>query len=105
GVAAARLLISKGARVFAADDKPKSELVQPLQVLGLSDVRPVAPESLRDVDLVVVSPGVPPALPIFAEARARRLQVIGEVELASRYIDEPILGVTGTNGKSTTTAL
>ncbi|HEX9579224.1 MAG TPA: UDP-N-acetylmuramoyl-L-alanine--D-glutamate ligase [Myxococcales bacterium] len=105
GVAAARLLIARGARVFAADDKPASELAQPLQLLGLKDVRPVAPKSLRDADLVVVSPGVPPTLRIFAEARARGLQIIGEVELAARFIDEPILGVTGTNGKSTTTAL
>jgi UDP-N-acetylmuramoylalanine--D-glutamate ligase len=105
GVAAARLLIARGARVFAADDKPAADLAQPLHVLGINEVRPVAPASLRDADLVVVSPGVPPTLPIFAEARARGLQILGEVELAARFIEEPILGVTGTNGKSTTTAL
>src|SRR5207248_6150250 len=51
------------------------------------------------------SPGVPPALPIFIEARAQHLEMIGEVELAARFIEEPIVGITGTNGKSTTTAL
>jgi UDP-N-acetylmuramoylalanine--D-glutamate ligase len=105
GVAAARLLALKGARVIAADDKPAAQLREVLQQLGLSEVRPVAPQSLRGVDLVVASPGVPPTLRIFIEARAQGLPILGEIELAARYIEEPVLGVTGTNGKSTTTAL
>ena len=96
GDAAAHLLRSRGAQVVGADDKD-------LPFEG--ELRRVVPESLRGIDLVVVSPGVPLALPIFAEARSRGVEVIGEVELASRFIEEPILGVTGTNGKSTTTAL
>jgi UDP-N-acetylmuramoylalanine--D-glutamate ligase len=96
GAAAARLLRSRGAQVIAADDD---------DVEFEGELRRVVPESLRGIDLVVLSPGVPPGLPIFAEARARKLEVIGEVELASRFIEEPVLGVTGTNGKSTTTAL
>ena len=96
GDAAAHLLRSRGAQVVGADDKD-------LPFEG--ELRRVVPESLRGIDLVVVSPGVPLALPIFAEARLRGVEVIGEVELASRFIEEPIFGVTGTNGKSTTTAL
>jgi len=96
GDAAAHLLLSRGAQVVGADDKD-------LPFEG--ELRRVVPESLRGIDLVVVSPGVPLALPIFAEARSRGIEVIGEVELASRFIEEPILGITGTNGKSTTTAL
>ena len=96
GDAAAHLLRSRGAQVVGADDKD-------LPFEG--ELRRVVPESLRGIDLVVVSPGVPLALPIFAEARSRGVEVIGEVELASRFIEEPIRGVTGTNGKSTTTAL
>ena len=96
GDAAAHLLRSRGAQVVGADDKD-------LPFEG--ELRRVVPESLRGIDLVVVSPGVPLALPIFAEAKARGVEVIGEVELASRFIEEPIFGVTGTNGKSTTTAL
>jgi UDP-N-acetylmuramoylalanine--D-glutamate ligase len=96
GNAAAHLLRSRGAQVTGADDKD-------LPFEG--ELRRVVPESLRGIDLMVVSPGVPLALPIFAEARTRGIEVIGEVELASRFIEEPILGITGTNGKSTTTAL
>jgi len=96
GDAAARLLRSRGAQVVAADDK---EL--PFE----GELRRVVPESLRGIDLVVASPGVPLSLPIFTEARSRGIELIGEVELASRFISEPIFGITGTNGKSTTTAL
>jgi len=96
GDAAVRLLRSRGAQVVAADDKD-------LPFEG--ELRRVVPESLRGMDLVVVSPGVPLSLPIFAEARSRQIELIGEVELASRFISEPVLGITGTNGKSTTTAL
>jgi UDP-N-acetylmuramoylalanine--D-glutamate ligase len=99
GVAAARLLVSRGAEVVAADDK---DLPPPE---GVGAVLRVTPESLRGIDLVVASPGVPLSLPLFTEARARGLEVLGEVELASRFIEEPIAGITGTNGKSTTTAL
>ena len=96
GDAAARLLRARGAQVIGADDK---------DVPFEGELRRVAPGALRGIDLVVASPGVPLSLPVFAEARSRRIELIGEVELASRFIEEPIVGITGTNGKSTTTAL
>ncbi|HTO99436.1 MAG TPA: UDP-N-acetylmuramoyl-L-alanine--D-glutamate ligase [Myxococcales bacterium] len=96
GDAAARLLRAKGAEVVGADDK-----VLPFP----GELRRVEPGALKGIDLLVVSPGVPLSLLLFAEARARKIELIGEVELASRFIEEPIVGVTGTNGKSTTTAL
>jgi len=109
GVAAARLLAARGARLAIADDKPLADLEPVLEELrgivegvhagGLSEA------AFRDRDLVVLSPGVPPALPVLTDARRRGVEVIGEVELASRFIEEPIAGITGTNGKSTTTAL
>lgn len=97
GQAAAQLLRKQGASVVGADDKD-------VDALGL-EVRRVTPDALRGVDLVIVSPGVPLSLPIFVEAGERGVELIGEVELASRFIEEPVLGITGTNGKSTTTAL
>jgi UDP-N-acetylmuramoylalanine--D-glutamate ligase len=63
------------------------------------------PALLDGVDLVVVSPGIPLTLPIFDAARARALPVVSEIELASRLLPGVVVGITGTNGKSTTTAL
>ena len=109
GVAAARLLATYGARVAVADDKGEGELGDSLRQLDgvpheqhLGGLRQ---EAFRERDLVVVSPGVPLSAPPIAEARSRGVEVIGEVELAARFIEEPIAGITGTNGKSTTTAL
>jgi len=96
GAAAARLLRSRGASVVGADDQ---------EVAADFEVRRVQPASLRGIDLIVTSPGVPLSLSIFTEARSQNLEILGEVELAARFIDEPIAGITGTNGKSTTTAL
>ena len=69
-------------------------------VLGADD--PALPD---DVDLLVKSPGVPNEAPLVAAARARGLAVWSEVELGSRLLANPILGVTGTNGKTTTSEL
>jgi UDP-N-acetylmuramoylalanine--D-glutamate ligase len=69
-------------------------------VLGADD-----PELLDGVDLLVKSPGVPPAAPLAAAARERGVTVWSEVELGFRLLANPILGVTGTNGKTTTSEL
>ena len=69
-------------------------------VLGADD-----PELLDGVDLLVKSPGVPPAAPLAAAARERGVTVWSEVELGFRLLAHPILGVTGTNGKTTTSEL
>ena len=69
-------------------------------VLGAED-----PALLDDVDVLVKSPGVPNEAPLVAGARARGLKVWSEVELGYRLLENPILGVTGTNGKTTTTEL
>ena len=96
GTAAAALLRAQGATVVGADDA---------RVAFDGEVRPVNPAALHGVDMVVASPGLPLSLTIFTEARSRGLQIFAEVELAARFIEEPLLGITGTNGKSTTTAL
>jgi UDP-N-acetylmuramoylalanine--D-glutamate ligase len=98
GVAALRLLLTKGASVRAVDEKPMGE------VLGIT-VEPQIQESFRDVDLVVLSPGVPADLAVLQQVRARGVPIVGELEIAAPYLQGPRIGITGTNGKTTTTAL
>jgi len=109
GVAAARLLQAIGARVTVADGKEASALADPLSRLDRSAVAVRVgtgyESALDDAELVVISPGVPVRLPALEAMRRRGVRVIGELELASRFLRAPILAVTGTNGKSTTVTL
>lgn len=100
GRAAMETLRKLGARVRAMDARPPRE---PFDV-------PVAAQSEEnlceeDPDLIVLSPGVPYDLPMLERARMRGVPVIGEVELASFFLKGPVVGITGSNGKTTTTAL
>jgi UDP-N-acetylmuramoylalanine--D-glutamate ligase len=104
GRAAVAALAERGVEVTGSD--AKADLEGLVERPGVRYVLGGHPESLLDgVDLVVVSPGIPLALPVFDAARARALPVLAEVELASRLLPGVVVGVTGTNGKSTTTAL
>ena len=109
GVAAATLLASQGRGVTVNDRATSSVLAAQLAKLpaGIATALGGHPlEILDGVALVVVSPGVPWELPLLEEARRRGLEVIAEVELASRAMaDVPIVGVTGSNGKTTVTSL
>jgi UDP-N-acetylmuramoylalanine--D-glutamate ligase len=103
GVAAARLCLARGARVTVTDTRQASELSR--EVLDLPvDLRVGGHGEVRfgSADLVVVSPGVPPLAALDAAEREGVL-VIGELELASRLIEAPIVAIGGTNGKSTVT--
>src|SRR5215813_620265 len=108
GAAAAEFLVSRGARVVVNDAKPESELKDAGGLAALG-VRIVAgghpPELFEKSDLIVVSPGVPLALEQFRLARAAGIPVIGEIELAARFIRGRLIGITGSNGKTTTTTL
>lgn len=105
GKAAARFLLARGVGVLAIDARPA-------EALGLGDLAgrigllTGEPEHLpTPVDVVVVSPGVPPDRPLLADARRRGVPAIAEVELAFPFLNGPVLAITGSNGKSTTTAL
>ena len=108
GVAAAGALTRRGAQVEVFDRKLHSELphADALNELGVAlHAGTDAPESLHGYDLVVVSPGLPPSHPIFARAEAVGVPVWSEIELGYRIARAPIIAVTGTNGKTTTTML
>ncbi|MGD9081403.1 MAG: UDP-N-acetylmuramoyl-L-alanine--D-glutamate ligase [Desulfobacterales bacterium] len=109
GLATARFLHQKGARVLGADTADESQLgdsVRMLREMGVKlELGPHRTTSFQDADLIVVSPGVSHTIGPIERARARGIPLMGEVELASRFIKEPIVAVTGTNGKTTTTEL
>ena len=110
GLAASELLLTRGARVTLWDERAADQLgAEALAARGVAvrgGVR-VGEVDLGRPELVVVSPGVPLRLPSIVRARESGVAVWGEVELAARFLPPGalVLGVTGTNGKSTTTAL
>jgi UDP-N-acetylmuramoylalanine--D-glutamate ligase len=108
GIASAGLLAREGAAVRATDLKPLQELPPEAGAL-LDNLRiPFArqtPEVFEGCDLIVVSPDVPADLPVLEEARRRGVRVIGEVELAAPFLRGRTIGITGSNGKTTTTSL
>lgn len=105
GVAAVRLCLSQGAVVTATDSRPLSQLSSELQELPITlKVGGHDEVVFESADLIVVSPGVPP-LPQITKAEQSGVPVIGELDLAARFITAPIIAVGGTNGKSTVTTL
>ena len=108
GVAAARFLAARGHDVVATDRKPAAELPEEALRLAEAGVRLELgghrPETLANAGLIVVSPGVPWQAPDLVAAREAGVPVIGELELGVRNITGPVAAITGTKGKSTTTA-
>ncbi len=108
GLAVAEVAAQRGARVVIYDRKPASELadaVAECRRIGVESRADDTPIELDGIDLLVPSPGVPRALPALVEAASRGIQVISEIELAYRIAAAPIIAITGTNGKTTTTIL
>ncbi|MBU1261316.1 MAG: UDP-N-acetylmuramoyl-L-alanine--D-glutamate ligase [Planctomycetes bacterium] len=109
GVALARFLKKNGAIVTITDISGEAALGSRLAAVREMDIRLELgchrPETFIGADLIVLSPGVPHTLGVIESARAKGVPVLGEIELASRFIQEPIVAITGTNGKTTTTAL
>ena len=106
GIAAAELLLRRGARVLMTERREDFEQASALRHAGIEvELGGHSAATFDSADLVVTSPGVPPDEPGLVSARTRGVEVIGEVELASRWLRGRVIAVTGTKGKSTTTTL
>jgi UDP-N-acetylmuramoylalanine--D-glutamate ligase len=106
GLAAAELLVTRGAVVTLTDRAATIPGEDRLRAIGVTlDLGGHDAARFTGADLIVTSPGVPPERPELAAARSAGVPVIGELELASRWLQGPIVAITGTKGKSTTTTL
>lgn len=109
GVASALFMQAHGARVTVSDTKSGDELRNEIPVLldhGITvETGGHGDRTFRGQDLIVVSPGVPVDAPPLVQARTLGESVIGEIELAAQFLPGPIVAITGSNGKTTTTTL
>src|SRR5246500_3154977 len=109
GVASALFMKARGARVTVSDTKSGDELRKEIPVLldhGITvETGGHGDRTFRGQDLIVVSPGVPVDAPPLVQARSLGETVIGEIELAAQFLPGPIIAITGSNGKTTTTTL
>jgi UDP-N-acetylmuramoylalanine--D-glutamate ligase len=109
GVAVAKFLHGIGKQIALADEKPESELASRFtELVGIPFTGHFGPHRKEDLlayPMIVLSPGVDTEMPLLKEARSKGTRIIGEIELASCFIKEPIIAITGTNGKTTTTTL
>ncbi len=106
GIAAAELLARRGARVTLTETRDSFEGMDRLRGAGVElEVGGHREQTFSTANLVIVSPGVPLEQAAFDRARAQHVEIIGELELASRWVEGRVIAVTGTKGKSTTTTL
>ena len=106
GKAAAALLVSKGAHVVLSDTAQSLDGSEDLRALGVAiELGPHRADTFTGADLIVASPGVPLDQEALVAARRAGVPVIGEIELASRWLSGRVIAITGTKGKSTTTTL
>lgn len=109
GTATARFLSRQGADVVVTDEKAPSELREVLDQLQREGVNfrfhPCVPDILSDVEMVIPSPGVSPFNRMLLEAVQKNKPILSELELACRFLKRPMIAITGTNGKTTTTTL
>ncbi|MFA7412669.1 MAG: UDP-N-acetylmuramoyl-L-alanine--D-glutamate ligase, partial [Tissierellaceae bacterium] len=109
GLSTVKALHSLGAHIVVSDKKTEEELVSFFQDIGeIYLEKHLATDNidLEEVDLIVKSPGIPPSNPILFKANSRNIEIITDIELAYRISKtENIVAITGTNGKTTTTAL
>jgi UDP-N-acetylmuramoylalanine--D-glutamate ligase len=100
GRSAAQLLLQKGYEVHGLDKNHES-----IQILGITVSSDQDPINLKQFDLLVISPGISFDHPIHRAAKDKGMEIIGEIELACRFIKNPLFAITGTNGKTTVALL
>jgi len=109
GMAAAKLLQSRGAKVTALEQKPRAELgsaAAELEQMGIAvKAGGYSLADFRKARMAVLSPGVDEKEKIYGELAKKGVEVVGELELAARFITAPIIAVSGTDGKTTTVSL
>ena len=106
GVAAAALAARRGAEVTLTEMRETFDAADRLRTEGVHlELGGHTVETFTSADLIVTSPGVPVEQPVFDAARARDVEIIGELEFAWRFVKGPVIAITGTKGKSTTTTL
>lgn len=108
GLALTAFFLSRGARVVLSDSRSATDRPElaALATRGATlDCGGHSPELFSAADLIAISPGVPLTLPAIVAARQQGVPVLGEIEIACRELTAPLVAITGTNGKSTTTCL
>lgn len=109
GVSLTHFLLNQGAKVTISDHKSRAELSNHLEKIeGLPiefDLGSHTPKIFLQQDLIILSPGISPNLKIFEYARSQGVRVTGELEFVAQFVEEPVIAVTGTNGKTTTCKL
>ncbi|SHJ14117.1 UDP-N-acetylmuramoylalanine--D-glutamate ligase [Geosporobacter subterraneus DSM 17957] len=108
GIPTVNTLLSLGAEITINDIKQEDALKEVLEQIQTDQIHMILgshPEKVSQYDFIVLSPGVPTDLPFLTEARGQEVPVIGELELAYQLCAADFVAITGTNGKTTTTAL
>lgn len=109
GSSLAHFLVAQGAQVTVTDHKSKPELSAQLELMGDLPIKyelgSHSPKTFLQQDLVILSPGVPSNLKIFEYARSQGVKITGEFEFTAGFIKEPVIAITGTNGKTTVARL
>jgi UDP-N-acetylmuramoylalanine--D-glutamate ligase len=108
GISAAELALQMGGRVFVsdnADEKGKRKQINILKGLGIPFEFGGHSDRVYSADMVILSPGIPQNIPVVQNIRQKGIPVLSEIELAYRFCKSPVIAVTGSNGKTTTTTL